>query len=431
MSLLRELLDRSDNPDAPFLVGDGQALSLRALADAPVPRVDIAPGEVVALVGDVDAPSLAALLALMDRGAVIMPLSEASAAQHAYFLEAGNANVVIRQGRVTRLREGLPTHPLLRALRERAHAGLILFSSGSTGRPKAILHDFSRFLARYATPRPAWKTLNFLLFDHIGGLNTLFHTLYNGGLIVRPSGRTPVAVMEDIRHHAVELLPTTPTFLRFWALEGIPAPVELPSLRLITYGTERMDQHTLSLVADALPGVDIRQTYGMSELGILRVRTRKRDELWIEVGGEGVESKIVDGELHLRAQNRMEGYLNAPSPFDAEGWYATGDLVECDGPWLHILGRRDMVINVGGLKVLPAEVEHAALSFPGMRLARARGCPNPLTGMHVELLCELEAGVQADRTALLAHLGATLPRHAMPLRIVFGKATVGHRCKQL
>lgn len=431
MSLLQELLDRSGNPDAPFLMGDGQSLSLRTLAKTPTPCANIAPGEVVALIGDVDAPSITTLLALVDRGAVVMPLSEASAAQHAYFFEAGSANVIIREGRVSRLREGLPSHPLLQALRERDHAGLVLFSSGSTGRPKAILHDFSRFLARYATPRPAWKTLNFLLFDHIGGLNTLFHTLYNNGLVIRPSGRTPAAVTEDIRRHAVELLPVTPTFLRLWALEGIPAPAELSSLRLITYGTERMDQHTLSLVAHALPEVDIRQTYGMSELGILRVRTRKRDELWIEVGGEGVESKIVDGELFLRAQNRMEGYLNAPSPFDAEGWYATGDLVERDGPWLRIVGRRDMVINVGGLKVLPAEVEHAALSFPGVRLARARGCPNPLTGMHVELLCELEEGAQADKASLLTHLRAALPRHAVPLRITFGKAPVGHRCKQL
>ena len=82
MSLLQELLDRSDNPDTPFLVGGDQSLSLRTLAETPAPCADIAPGEVVALIGDVDAPSIAALLALADRGAVVMPLSEASAAQH-------------------------------------------------------------------------------------------------------------------------------------------------------------------------------------------------------------------------------------------------------------------------------------------------------------------------------------------------------------
>ena len=149
------------------------------------------------------------------------------------------------------------------------------------------------------------------------------------------------------------------------------------------------------------------------------------------MGGEGVESKITDGELYLRTQNRMEGYLNAPSPFDEEGWYATKDVVECDGDWMRIVGRRDTIINVGGLKVLPAEVEHAALKFPGVCFARARGGANPLTGMHVELLCELGDGVEADKNALSRHLRASLPPHAVPRRITFGKVPVGHRCKQL
>lgn len=431
MTLLRELLARAKNPDAPFLVDGGRAVSLRDVADAGAACGDIAPGEVVALIGDTDAQSIALLLALADRRAVVMPLTEANSAQHAYFFEAAEVNVVFRGGRATRLRTGASAHPLLQGLRERDHAGLVLFSSGTTGRPKAILHDFSRFLARYATPRPGWTTLNFLLFDHIGGLNTLFHTLYNGGVIVRPSGRSPDAVVADIRAHNVGLLPTTPTFLRLWALGGIPPREELPSLRLITYGTERMDQHTLSLLVEALPGVDIRQTYGMSELSILRVRTRRPDELWIQVGGEGVESKIVDGELWIRSQNRMEGYLNAPSPFDGEGWYPTKDMVERDGDWLRIVGRRDTLINVGGLKVLPAEVEHAALGFPGIRFARARGGSNPVTGMHVELLCEPEEDAHVDRKALERHLRDALPPHAVPRRITFGQAPISHRSKQL
>ena len=431
MSLLNTLIRRSKKPDAPFLVGTGQSLSLLAVAQAAVPCMDIAPGEVVALIGDFDAQSIATLLALIDRGAVVMPLTEASKAQHEYFFEAGMASVVMHNGQFSRIGNNVPDQPLLRGLREKNHAGLILFSSGSTGRPKAILHDFSLFLTRYETPRPALTTLNFLLFDHIGGLNTLFHTMFNCGQVVRPSGRTPGDIVADIQRHNVELLPATPTFLRIWEMEGIPPESAMPSLRLITYGTERMDQHTLTQLALALPHVDIRQTYGMSELGILRVKTRKRDELWIEVGGEGVESKVVDDELFLRTQNHMEGYLNASTPFDAEGWYATRDMVECDGNWLRIVGRRDNIINVGGLKVMPAEVEHAALNFAGVRLAKAQGRANPLTGMHVELLCEPKTGSQLDKQALLRHLRATLPPHAVPLRVVFGTVPVGHRFKQL
>ena len=431
MSLIEDLMRRSRDVERPFLKGDGQSLSLAAVAAEPPDCGDVAPGDVVALIGDFDARSIASLLALVDRGAVIMPLSEASAAQHDYFLKAGRANMVLRNGRLERLSSQPSDHPLLQALRQRGHAGLILFSSGSTGLPKAILHDFSTFLARFAVPRPAWVTLNFLLFDHIGGLNTLFHTMYNDGTVIRPSGRTPEAVTQDIRNHAVELLPATPTFLRLWLLAGLPAPEEMPSLKLITYGTERMDQHTLSLLAAALPHVDIRQTYGMSELGILRVRTRERDGLWIQVGGEGVESRMENGELYLRSSRRMEGYLNAPSPFDADGWYPTKDLVECDGEWFRIVGRRDAVINVGGLKVLPAEVEHAALMFPGVALAKAYGRENPVTGMHVELICEPAEGKNPDLAAFSRHLRSLLPPHAVPRRIRMGRVPVGHRCKQL
>ena len=102
------------------------------------------------------------------------------------------------------------------------------------------------------------------------------------------------------------------------------------SIKIISYGTERMDQPTLNRLADQFPNVDFRQTYGMSELGILRIKSKARDSLYMSVSGEGVETKIVDNILHIRAENRMLGYLNAPSPFDDEGWYCTKDIVESD-----------------------------------------------------------------------------------------------------
>ena len=90
-----------------------------------------------------------------------------------------------------------------------------------------------------------------------------------------------------------------------------------------------------------------------------------------------------------------------------------------------------MVINVGGLKVMPAEVEHAALTFPGILFARARGGTNPLTGMHVELCCEPARDIQINRDDLARHLRSMLPPHAVPRRITIGSVPVGHRGKQL
>jgi acyl-CoA synthetase (AMP-forming)/AMP-acid ligase II len=213
-------------------------------------------------------------------------------------------------------------------------------------------------------------------------------------------------------------------------LEGILDTTELASLKVITYGTERMDQGTLDRLCRALPNADFRQTYGMSELGILRVKSRARDSLWMTVGGEGVKTRVVDGILHVLSVNRMLGYLNAPLPFDAEGWYDTGDIVEQDGPYLKIIGRSKQVINVGGVKILPAELERVALLHPGVLFAKARGVPNPITGQHIEILCQPRVGVLLNRQELRAHFCEHLSEHVRPQSIRIGEVAVNHRYKQ-
>jgi long-chain acyl-CoA synthetase len=431
MELLKELAERGASRRGPFLIaGDFELTLADLLGNHETDISSVHAGDVVALIGDFDAPSLATLLRLIDRGAVLVPLTEATRPEHEYFFEAAGVDFVIEGGTVLRRSEVRSAHPLLTRLRESGHPGLVLFSSGTTGRPKAILHDFTHFLARYRTPRPTLRTLNFLLFDHIGGINTFFHTIFNGGLVVAPSGRTPEVVAANLSDYSVELFPTTPTFLRFMLLEGVLEPSRLASLKVITYGTERMDQPTLDRLSEALPDVDFRQTYGMSELGILRVKSRARNSLWMTVGGEGVETKVVNDVLLIRSQNRMLGYLNAPSPFDADGWYDTGDLVEQDGPFLKIVGRSQQVINMGGVKVLPAEVERVALLHPDVLRAKARGVPNPLTGQHIEVICQPRQGAQLDRNMLRAHFRQHLSELLRPQSIRIGEVAVSHRHKQ-
>ena len=94
----------------------------------------------------------------------------------------------------------------------------MLFSSGSTGKPKAALHDFAVLLEKFRTPRPRHRMMAFLLFDHIGGINTLFTSLATGGTLVITSDRRPDAVAALIERHKVETLPTTPTFLNLLLL---------------------------------------------------------------------------------------------------------------------------------------------------------------------------------------------------------------------
>ena len=431
MSLLAQLATRNEGNTQPFLIGPGGALSFadveRAVGSSKGLEA-IQRGDVVALIGDFDGPTIATMLELLDRGVILMPLAVGTTADHEYFFETGRAEWIIREGRVEK-RDAAESHPLIDEVRERNHPGIIFFSSGTTGRPKAILHDFNNFLARYAVQRPPLRALNFLLFDHAGGINTMLHTLFNRGVVIVPSERTPEIIAAEMVEHKVELLPTTPTFLRMMLLAGVFDTMQFPDLRVITYGTERMDQATLDRLCAKLPNVDFRQTYGLSELGVFQVKSRARDSLWMQIGGKGIETRIVDNVLHIRSENRMLGYLNAPSPF-VDGWYDTGDIVETDDGWFKVVGRAKEVLNVGGLKILPGEVERVALLYPDVLRAKAVGVANPITGQHIEVTVEPKEGATIDRRAVMNHFRSHLQKQLSPHRVIVGKVPVSHRFKQ-
>lgn len=430
MKILAKLAEIWDGIDYPFLIHKGDELRFAEIANQhPIDLSEVRKGDVVAIIGDFNPSSILTLLRLIDIGVVVVPLTIETRHEHEYFFETALVDVVI-DGTTVQRRNHNQTHELIEQLRELGHAGLVLFSTGTTGRPKAILHDLTLFLKRFETPRPTLRTINFLLFDHIGGINTLLHTLFNKGVVIAPESRTVDSILDTCRKYQVEVLPTTPTFLRMMLMSGA-VPSKVPDcLKVITYGTERMDQPTLDELCNLLPNVDFRQTFGMSELGIVRVKSEARNSLYMKVGGEGVETRVVDGVLQIRSVSRMLGYLNAPSPFDAEGWYDTKDVVEVKDQYYKVTGRISDVINVGGLKFMASEVERVALQFPNVSLVKAIPKPNPITGQHVELLVQATSEGAIDKVALLDFLRERLQPHMVPKRIRVESVAVGHRFKK-
>jgi long-chain acyl-CoA synthetase len=430
MKLLERLNEIWTGIKYPFLIQNGSELRFSEISSkSPLDLSLVRAGDVVAIIGDFDPTSILTLLRLIDLGAVVVPLTVATAPEHDYFFEAALVDVIIEDD-VVRRRTHDQSNQLITALRLNGHAGLVLFSSGTTGRPKAILHDLTLFLKRFETPRPTLRTISFLLFDHIGGINTLLHTLFNRGVVVVPTARTVHSILETCRKHEVEALPTTPTFLRMMLMSGL-VPSEVPRcLKVITYGTELMDQPTLSQLCSLLPGVDFRQTFGTSELGIVRVKSAARDSLFMKIGGEGIETRVVENCLQIRSKYRMLGYLNAPSPFDAEGWYSTKDVVEVHDGNYKIVGRASDVVNVGGLKFMASEVERVALEYPKIALVKAYSRRNPITGQHVELIVQPTAEGLVDKEALLTYLKANLQPHMVPRRVRIEDVGIGHRFKR-
>jgi long-chain acyl-CoA synthetase len=431
MQLLEHLNSIWSGIDHPFLIHRGHELRfsdivLQQLADLS----EIKKGDVVAIIGDFNPDSILTLLRLIDMGMIVVPLTKETKHEHEYFFESALVDVVVDETNVVRRRHN-NSHNFIDDLRKNEHAGLVLFSTGTTGRPKAVLHDLTLFLKKFETPRPTLRTINFLLFDHIGGINTLLHTLFNKGVVIAPDERTVNSVIENCRKYNVEVLPTTPTFLRMMLISGaIPEKVPV-CLKIITYGTERMDQPTLDELCRLLPNIDFRQTFGMSELGIVRVKSESRSSLFMKVGGEGVETKIIDDILYIQSKSRMLGYLNAPSPFDSNGWYNTNDIVDEKGGYYKIIGRTSDVINVGGLKFMASEVELVALEFQGVFFVKAYPKNNPITGQHVELIVQTKESSIFDMDNFKIYLKQKLQPHMVPMRIKRKDVNIGHRFKRI
>lgn len=349
-------------------------------------RLRVPPGAVVGIAGDGTVGACALLLALALSRRVAAPLP-ATSGHFVHYAGLAAAEAVIElhgPGRWSWSRRTPDERPaLLQSLAERGTGGIVVFTSGSTGEPKAGLFDFTNLCERYREPRRGYRSLQFLHHDHLGGIHTMLHALAHGGAVVAVGDRCADAVCAAIERHRIELLPATPTFLRMLALSGACCRYDLSSLQLITYGTEPMPAATLNALTALFPGVRFKQTYGLSELGVLPTRSRGPGSLWLQLGGIGCETRIVDNVLWIRSETAMLGYLNAPSPFDEHGWYNTEDAVEADGGFLRILGRASDLINVAGQKVYPAEIENVLLAMDNVDEATVWGRPSPVTGQIV------------------------------------------------
>ncbi len=344
----------------------------------------VAPGTVCILEADFSPEAIALLLALVEHGTVVVPLTPAVQTRKEEYIETARGEMTFRvnardEVAVARL-PFTADHPLYRELRHRGHPGLVLFSSGTTGRSKAIVHDVSHLLRKYRTRRHDFVTLAFLLFDHIAGIDTLLYVLSNGSCLVTVQDRSPDTVCRAVARYRVEVLPVSATFLHLLLLSGAHERYDLGSLRYIAYGSEVMPEATLKRCAELFPGVTILQKYGTTEVGTLRSRSKSSDSPWVKIGGEGFQTRVVDGILQIKAHSAMLGYLNAPSPFTEDGWFITGDRVEVRGEYMRIHGRDSDIINVGGEKVFPTEVEELILQLDNVADVTVYGEANAITG---------------------------------------------------
>jgi acyl-CoA synthetase (AMP-forming)/AMP-acid ligase II len=347
----------------------------------------ISNGDIVVLVSDYSFEGISLLFALHRLETIIVPITTQNNVEIEERLKIiGFCKIYNARTAQTTTRNGDKQHSLIQEIIDTNQSGLVLFSSGSSGKPKAMLHNLDLLLSSFVERKEKDLVfLVFLMFDHIGGLNTLLNCVAMGATIVIPQNRNPITIGELIQTYKINVLPTSPTFLNLMLISNVYNLFDLRSLKLITYGTESMPEGLLNKLKIEFKGIKFLQTFGTSETGIFKSFSKSSDSTLLRFDDPNQEFKIVNEELWIKSKIQILGYLNHHMEnFTNDGWFKTGDIVKIiDDNFIKIIGRKTDIINVGGEKVYPSEIESILLTLPFISECIAFGLPNPITGQTV------------------------------------------------
>lgn len=393
--------------------------------------------KVVVILGDYSFYNLALFFALYENKNIIVPITSNIKKVQDDFIEESFCQTIIKTDEKNLLIQNLKTtfsHNMIDNLREKNSSGLILFSSGSTGKPKAMVHNLDTLIDSFKDKKEkSMNMLVFLMFDHIGGLNTVFNALCMGACLIIPKIKDAKTICELIEKYKIMVLPSSPTFLNLILISEEYKNYDLSSLRMITYGTETMPQSLLLKLKEVFPKVKFLQTFGTSETGISTTSSKSSNSLFMKLEDINGEYKIVENELWLRSKTQVLGYLNASmDSFTSDGWFKTGDLVEVDGEYIKIIGRAKEVINVGGQKVLPAEVESIILEMEEISDCMVYGEKNAITGQTVVCDVVLNKNIENIKKRVRVFCKDRLDTYKIPTKVnVVDKTNFSDRFKKI
>jgi acyl-coenzyme A synthetase/AMP-(fatty) acid ligase len=291
---------------------------------------------------------------------------------------------------------GPVVRPVKAAQMEHRPTEWVLLSSGTTDVPKMAVHDLASLMAPIGsaagTPdKVVWGT--FYDIRHYGGLQMFLRAVMAGGSLVFSSGaETTGEYLMRLAERGVTHLSGTPSHWRR-ALMSPGARQIAPSY--VRLSGEIVDQAILNTLHSFYPNASIVHAFASTEAGVgFEVHDGLAGFPAAMLGRHaGVEMKVCNGSLRIRSNRAASRYLNGENGVlaDAEGFVDTGDIVELRGDRYYFLGRRNGVINVGGLKVYPEEVEAVITRHPAVRMSLVRARRNPLTGSLVCAEVMLEA----------------------------------------
>lgn len=384
-------------------------------------------GKIVAVLSDYSFESIAIFFALYQNCNIIVPITTKVDSEIKERIRTASCNysieIIENNYKISTIENSEEPHQLITNLRNINQSGLILFSSGSTGAAKAMIHNLDNLIDSFKHKRGKNLVfLIFLMFDHIGGLNTLLNCISMGVTMVFPSNRDPEYVCGLIDKYKINILPASPTFLNLILLSEATSRNNLSSLKMITYGTEPMPSSLLTRLKETFPNVKFLQTFGTSETGISQMSSKSSTSTFMKFEDLNTETKIIDGELYIRSKTQILGYLNSTMErFTDDGWFRTGDMVEeSEDGFIKIVGRNSEIINVGGEKVLPSEIESVLYQFSKIKDCIVYGEPNPITGQIVVAKVLFSENLKATevKREIAAFCIDKLDRYKIPAKVI-------------
>jgi acyl-CoA synthetase (AMP-forming)/AMP-acid ligase II len=303
----------------------------------------------------------------------------------------------------------------------------VLLTSGTSGVPKLVRHTLATLTGAMSTGNAlghgaVWST--FYDIRRYGGLQIFLRAMLGGGSMVLSSALEPVGdFLVRAGSRRVSHISGTPSHWRRALMSAASDKIAPGYVRL---SGEIADQAILDHLRAAFPEADIAHAFASTEAGVaFDVGDGRAGFPAAYLGRRGdVEMRVVDGSLRIRSKCNSFGYLGdgVPQPFDDDGFVDTGDIVELREGRYYFVGRQGGIINIGGQKVHPEEIEAVINRHPDVQMSLVRARKNPITGAIVVadvVLTAEHAPLDALKGQILDACRGTLPRHKVPASIRF------------
>lgn len=300
----------------------------------------------------------------------------------------------------------------------------ILTSSGTTGKPKLVQHTLES-LTRTTQTKPSkgagqiWGLL--YDFTRFAGFQVVLQSLLSGATLVAPNLKHGLAdALDKLFNSGCTHLSATPTLWRKILL--LPESQHL-NLRQITIGGEIVDRRLLIALASAYPNARITHIYASTEAGVgFSVKDGKPGFplSYLDSPPNEIRIKIKNDRLWILNSHVSDCYLGGEGKFGKAGWVDTGDNVCIEGDRIIFLGRASGIINVGGNKFYPEQVEDCLLQHPQIEMAHVFSKPNPITGaLAAAEIVTKDDNLDMSTADIVKYLSQKLPKHMIPFFITF------------